>query len=91
MTNGGMNTLAAHGLEELFFQLCCCVCFLVLAGNRFWCYIFTYFEYNTVVAFFWFWREINFGLTYVLSAQYLCGCVSFLVVAENSSQNENTF
>jgi hypothetical protein len=23
-----MNTLAAHGLEELFFQLCCCVSFL---------------------------------------------------------------
>ncbi len=28
------NTLAAHGLEEPFFQLCCCQ-FLVLAGNRF--------------------------------------------------------
>ncbi len=33
-----------------FFQLCCCVSFLVLAGNRFWCYILTYLEYNTVVA-----------------------------------------
>jgi hypothetical protein len=22
-------TLAAHGLEELFFQLCCCVSFLI--------------------------------------------------------------
>jgi hypothetical protein len=44
------NTLAAHGLEELFFQLYCCVSFLVLAGNRFWCYILMYLEYNTVVA-----------------------------------------
>ncbi len=49
MTDRGTNTLAAPGLEELFFQLCCCVCFLALAGNRFWCCILTYFEYNTVV------------------------------------------
>ncbi len=34
-----MNTLAAHGLEELFFQLCCCVNFLVVAGNSFRCYL----------------------------------------------------
>ncbi len=32
-------TLAACGLEELFFQLCCCVSFLVVAGNSFWCYL----------------------------------------------------
>jgi hypothetical protein len=34
-----------------------------------------------------------FGVTYVLSVKYiqLCGCVSFLVVAGNNSQNENTF
>ena len=47
-----------------------------------------------VVLVFWFWREIVFGVTYVLSVQYtcaLCGCVTFLVVAGNSSQNENTF
>ena len=25
MTDGGANTLAARGLEESFFQLCCCV------------------------------------------------------------------
>ncbi len=51
-----------------------------------------------VVLVFWFWREIVFGVTYVLSVQYTCavGCVSFLVVggnsvvAGNSSQNENT-
>jgi hypothetical protein len=32
------NTFAARGLEELFLQLCCCVSFLVLAGNSLWCY-----------------------------------------------------
>jgi hypothetical protein len=36
------KTLAAHGLEEPFFQLCCCVSFLVLVGNR----LLTYLEYN---------------------------------------------
>ncbi len=27
MTDRGTNTLASRGLEELFFQLCCCVSF----------------------------------------------------------------
>ena len=31
MTDGETNTFAVHGLEELFFQLCCCVSFLVVA------------------------------------------------------------
>jgi hypothetical protein len=52
-----------------------------------------------IVLVFWFWWEIVFGITYVLSVQYTCvvGCGSFLVVAGNnvvagnSSQNENTF
>ncbi len=39
MTDGGTNTLAARGLEELFFQLCCCVSFSVVAGNSFRCYL----------------------------------------------------
>jgi hypothetical protein len=30
------NTLAAHGLEELFFQMCSCVSFPAVVGNRFW-------------------------------------------------------
>ncbi len=33
MTNRGTNTLAARGLEELFFQLCCRVSFLVSGGK----------------------------------------------------------
>ncbi len=47
-----------------------------------------------VVLVFWFWWEIVFGVTYVFRLQYSCavyGCNSFLVVAGNSSQNENTF
>jgi hypothetical protein len=41
---------------------------------------------------FWFWGEIVFDVTYLLSAQYICAVVSFfVVVAGNSSQNENTF
>jgi hypothetical protein len=50
MTDRGMNTtLAARGLEELFFPVVLLCQFLVLAGNRFWFYILMYFEYNTVV------------------------------------------
>jgi hypothetical protein len=66
--------------------------FLVLVGNRF-LVLLTYVlrvQYSCgVVLVFWFWREIVFGVTYVLSVCtiQLCGCVSFLVVAENSSQN----
>jgi hypothetical protein len=39
-----------------------------------------------VVLVFWFWCKIVFVITYILSVQYTCavGCVSFLVVAENS-------
>jgi hypothetical protein len=29
--DSGTNTLATRGLEELFFQLCCCVSVLVVA------------------------------------------------------------
>ncbi len=39
MTDRETNTIAARGLEELFFQLCCCVSFLVVAGNSFRCYL----------------------------------------------------
>ncbi len=49
MTDRETNTLAAHGLEELFSS-CAIVSVLVLAGNRFWFYIHMYLEYNTVVA-----------------------------------------
>ncbi len=48
ITDGGTNTLTARGLEELFFPVMVLCQFLVLAGNRFWFYMFTYLEYNTV-------------------------------------------
>ncbi len=63
-----------------FFSSCVVVSIFVLAGNRFWFYILLmYLEYNAVVVlykFFWFWREIVFGVMYVLSVQYSCASVS---------------
>ncbi len=56
------NILTAHGLEELFFQLCCCVSFLVVAGNSFGV-ISTYHTSCGVVSFFWLWWEIVLGCT----------------------------
>jgi hypothetical protein len=57
--------------------------FLVLAGNRFWFYKYlrTFRVYGTIVVarvvlVFWFWREIVFGVTYILSVQYSCAVVS---------------
>ncbi len=47
----GANTLAAHGIEELFSSCA------------------------AVVSVFWFWREIDFGVTYILRVQYSCGVV----------------
>ena len=50
MTDRGTNTLAAHGLEELFSSCAVVSVFWFLAGNRVRCYLLTYLEYNTVVA-----------------------------------------
>jgi hypothetical protein len=59
---------------------------LVLAGNRFWFYILLmYLEYHTVVVLvFWFWREMVFGVTYVLSVQYSCAVVSIFLLWRES-------
>ncbi len=46
-----------------------------------------YLEYHTVVVlckFFWFWREIVLGVTYVLSLHYSCAVVSFLLLWRES-------
>jgi hypothetical protein len=40
-------TLAARGLQDFFPVVLLCQ-FLVLVGNRFWLYILTYLEYDTV-------------------------------------------
>jgi hypothetical protein len=50
MTDGEANTLAACGLEDLFFQLCCCVSFLVSCGKKFLVLSTYLLEHNTVVA-----------------------------------------
>ncbi len=74
------------------FQLCYFVSFLVLAGNSFWCYYQLRVQCSCgVVLVIWFWWEIVFGVTYVLRVQYSCADVSVLIVAGNSSQNENPF
>ncbi len=71
-----------------FFPVVLLFQFLVLAGNRFWFYILLmYSEYHTVVVlceFFWFWREIVFGVTYVLSVQYSCAVVSVFLLWRES-------
>ncbi len=50
-TDREMNTLAARGLEELFFQLCCWVSFWFCweIGFGFIYCVLMYFENNTVV------------------------------------------
>ncbi len=50
-TDGETNTLASHGLEEPFFQLCCCVVSVFgSGGKKVLIYICMYYlEYNTVV------------------------------------------
>ncbi len=44
MTDWKTKTLTACGLEELFFQLCCCVSSWFLAGKRFWFHLLTHLE-----------------------------------------------
>ncbi len=46
----GFIALAACGLEDLFSSCAVESVFWFLVGNRFWCYLLTYLEYNRVVA-----------------------------------------
>ncbi len=68
------------GWRNLFFQLCCCVSFLVSGGKQvlvLLTYVSRLLQYSCgVVLVFWFWWEIVFGITYVLSVQYTCAVVS---------------
>jgi hypothetical protein len=41
MTDRETNTLAAPGLEDFFPVVPLCQFFVVVAGNRFWCYLST--------------------------------------------------
>ncbi len=80
MTARGKHSLRV-GWRNFFPVVLLCQ-FLVLAGNRFWFYILMYLEYNTVVVLvvlvFWFWREMVFDVTYVLSVQYSCAVLKGL-------------
>ena len=90
MTDGGTNTLAARGLEEPFFQLCCCVSFLVVAGNSFRCYLSTIAvvplclflvvtenSFGLHISVFWLWREIVLGVTYLSTIPVVPLCQFF--------------
>jgi hypothetical protein len=80
MTDRETNTLAARGLEELFFSCDVVSVFgfgrkkvLVLHTTTYVLRV----QYSCgVVLVFWFWREIVFGVTYVRSVQYSCAAVS---------------
>ncbi len=85
-----MNTLAARGLEELFFQLCCCVSFLVVAGNSFRCnlpaipvvplclfLIAAGNRFGLHRSVFWLWREIVLGVTYLSTIPVVPLCQFF--------------
>ncbi len=88
MTDRGMNTIASRGQMEPFFQLCCCVSFFVLAGNRFWLFILlctqSIIQLWCCVSFFWLWQAIVFGVMYILREQYSCAVVSFLLLWRKS-------
>jgi hypothetical protein len=61
---------ASRGLEEPFFQLCCCVSFWFWREISFGCtyyYVLGVQESCGVVLVFQLWQEIVFGVTYVLS------------------------
>ena len=71
-----------------FFPVVLLCQFLVLAGNGFWLYILLC-TWSTIqllccVSYFWFWWEIVFGVTYVLSVQYSCAVVSVFLLWRES-------
>ncbi len=72
------NTLAARGLEDLFFKLCWCVSFWFWQEIGFGLHTYVLrvqYSYGVVLVF-WLWQEIVFGVTYILSVQYTCAVVS---------------
>ncbi len=97
MTDRETNTLAlrgleepAHasrGLEEPFFQLCCCVSFWFWQEIGFGC-TYSYVlgvPYNCgVVLVFLVLAGNSFGVTYVLIVQYSCAVVSFFLLWRES-------
>ncbi len=88
--------IATRGLEEPFFQLCCCVSFLVVAeivlGDTYLSYQLCRCVFFFAAAgnsfwlhrlFFWLWREIVLGVTSLPTIPVVPLC-QFLVAAGNS-------
>ena len=85
-----MESLTEKGIHSLhvgwrnFFPVVLLCQFLVLVGYRFWFYILTYLEYNTVVALCQFFGSGGKQFLVYVRTQctiQMCGCVSFSVVA----------
>ncbi len=81
MTDRGTNTLALRGLEEPFFQLCCYVVSVFGSGGKkgfdLHTHVLLRVQYScSGVLVIWFWQEIVFGVTHILSVQYSCAVVS---------------
>jgi hypothetical protein len=80
-THGQRHTLAVHGLEELFFQLCCCVSFfVVVVGNSYRCYLPTIPVVPLCLVAqvsFRFWQEIVLGITYLMTVPVVPMCQFF--------------
>ncbi len=78
MPDGDMNTLAVHGLEELFSS--CGFVSVFGSGRKYVLVLHTYVlrvqHSFGVVLVFWLWQEIFFCVTYVLSVQIHCAVVS---------------
>ena len=90
MTDRGTNTLAACGPEELFFQLCFCVRFLVVAEivlgvtylpYQLWCcpsfLVAAGNSFGLHRSVFWLWQEIIFGVTYLSTIPVVPLCQFF--------------
>ncbi len=90
ITDRETNTLAVHGLEGLFFQLCCCDKFLVVVGNSFRCYLPTIpvvplclflvaagNSFGLHRSVFWLWHEIVLGVTYLSTIPVVPLCQFF--------------
>ncbi len=88
-----MNTLAARGLEELYFHLCVSV---FGSGQKQVLVLHTYVlrvQYSCSVVLVFLVLAGNSFWCYVRTqcTIQLCGCVSFLAMVGNRSQNENRF
>jgi hypothetical protein len=82
--------LLCMGWRNFYFQLCCCVSFLVVAGNSFRCYLPTIpvvllclflvaagNSFGLHRSIFWLWQEIVVGVTYLSTIPVVWLCQFF--------------